>query len=170
MTQKSKNIVLVFGFFILVIIAYKFAIANTLQLKKEYGSLQKEALVFDNMPLRLSSLKQKERYYDSLLTEYQLRESSMQNSLLSAINAFADANQLKVIDFLEPHTIEQNDLTVNTYQFTLEGDYNAILSLVHQLEQHTKFGEIINLNFKKHKNYRTGRYYLQASVLLKSFG
>ena len=170
MTQKSKNIVLVLGFVLIVVIAYKYAIANTLQLKNEYGSLQREALVFDNMPLQLSSLKQKERYYDSLLTEYQLRESSMQNSLLSAINAFADANQLKVIDFLEPHRIEQNDLAVNTYQFTLEGDYNVILSLVHQLEQHTKFGEIINLNFKKRKDYRTGKYYLQASVLLKSFG
>jgi len=150
--------------------AYKYAIANTLQLKSEYKTLQQDALVFDNMPLQLSSLKQREHYYDSLLTKYQLGESSMQNSMLNAINNFADMHQLKVVDFIEPHRIEQNDLTVNTYQFTLEGNYNAILSLIYQLEQYTKFGEIINLNFKKQKNYKTGKYYLQASVLLKSFG
>ena len=170
MTQKTKNILLVVGFFIVVVMAYKYAIANTLQLKTEYKTLQQEALVFDNMPLQLSSLKQRERYYDSLLTKYQLGESSMQNSMLNTINTYASAHQLKVIDFIEPHRIQHNDLTVNTYQFTLEGQYNAILSLIYQLEQHTKFGEIINLNFKKQKNYKTGKYYLQASVLLKSFG
>ncbi|WP_299112268.1 type 4a pilus biogenesis protein PilO [uncultured Winogradskyella sp.] len=170
MTQKTKNILLVVGFFLLIIIAYNYAIANTLQLKNEYKTLQQEALAFDNMPLQLSALKQRKHYYDSLLTKYQLSESSMQNNMLSAINTFADANQLKVVDFIEPHKIIQNDLIVNTYQFTLEGNYNAILSLVYQLEQHTKFGEIINLNFKKQKNYKTGRFYLQAHVLLRNFG
>lgn len=170
MTQKTKNILLIIGFFIVVMIAYKYAIANTLQLKSEYKTLQQEALVFDNMPVQLSSLKQREHYYDSLLTKYQLGESSMQNSMLNAINTYASVHQLKVIDFKEPHRIQQNDLTVNTYQFTLEGGYNAILLLIYQLEQHTKFGEVINLNFKKQKNFKTGKYYLQASVLLKSFG
>lgn len=170
MTQKTRNIILVVGFLLTVIIAYKYAIANTLQLKSEYKTLKQEAVVFDNMPQQLSSLKQREKYYDSLLTKYQLGESSMQNSMLRAINTYAEANKLKVVGFIEPHKIAQNDLTINTCQFTLEGDYNAIITLIHQLEQNTKFGEIINLNFKKLKNYRTGKYYLQARVLLKSFG
>lgn len=170
MTQRTKNIILIIGFLFTVVIAYKFAIANTWQLKSEYNTLQQEAVVFDNMPQQLSSLKQREKYYDSLLTKYQLGESSIQNSMLKTINTFAEANKLKVVDFIEPHKIAQNDLTVNTYQFTLEGDYNAIITLIHQLEQHTKFGEIINLNFKKLKNYKTGKVYLQAGVLLKSYG
>ncbi|WP_299525256.1 type 4a pilus biogenesis protein PilO [Winogradskyella sp.] len=170
MTQKTKNIVLVTGFILVVIIAYKYAIANTFQLKREYKTLQQDALVFDNMPLQLSALKQKQRYYDSLLTAYRLGESSMQNSMLGAINTFASSNQLKVVDFVQPHKIEKNNLTVSTYQFTLEGNYNAIIELIYRLEQQTKFGEIINLSFKKQKNYRTGKYYLQASVLLRSFG
>jgi hypothetical protein len=95
---------------------------------------------------------------------------ALQNSMLRTINTYAEANKLKVIGFIEPHKIAQNDLTINTYQFTLEGDYNAIITLIHQLEQNTKFGEIINLNFKKLKNHKTGEFYLQAGVLLKSFG
>lgn len=170
MTQKTKNIVILFGFLLVVILAYKYAIANTFKLKNEYKTLKQEAIVFDNMPQQLSSLKQREKYYDSLLTKYQLGESSMQNSMLRSINTYAVANKLKVIGFIEPHKITQNDLAVNTYQFTLEGDYNAIISLIHQLEQDTKFGEVINLSFNKQKNYKTGQFYLQASVLLKSFG
>jgi Tfp pilus assembly protein PilO len=170
MTQKTKNILLILGFLLTAVIAYEFAIVNTLRLKKEYKTLKQEAVVFDNMPAQLSSLKQREKYYDSLLTKYQLGESSMQNSMLRTINTYAEANKLKVIGFIEPHKIAQNDLTINTYQFTLEGDYNAIITLIHQLEQNTKFGEIINLNFKKLKNHKTGEFYLQAGVLLKSFG
>lgn len=170
MTQKTKNIVLIVGFLLTVVIAYKYAIVNTLQLKSEYKTLKQEAIVFNNLPSQLSSLKQREKYYDSLLTKYQLNESSMQNSMLRTINTYAKAHNLIVVDFIEPHKIAQNDLTVNTYKFTLEGDYNAIITLIYQLEQQTKFGEIINLNFKKLKNYKTGKFYLQAGVLLKSFG
>jgi hypothetical protein len=170
MTQKNKNIILVVSFLLIVVIAYQFAITNTLQLKSEYKTLKQDTVVFNNMPLQLSSLKQKEKYYDSLLTKYHLGGSSIQNNMLKAINTYAELNKLKIIDFIEPHKIIKNDLTINTYQFTLEGDYNAIISLIYQIEQKTKFGEVINLNFKKLKDYRTGRFYLQASVLLKSFG
>jgi len=170
MTQKTKNIIIIVGFLLVVVIAYKFAFVKTFHLKNEYQTLKQGATVYDNLPLQLSSLKQREKYYDSLLTKYQLGESSMQNSMLKAINTYAETHKLKVIGFIEPHKITQNDLIVNTYQFTLEGDYNAIISLIYQIEQKTKFGEVINLNFKKQKNYRTGKYYLQASVLLKSFG
>ena len=52
-----------------------------------------------------------------------------------------------MIRFLEPHTITKNDLTIKTYEFTLEGEYNNINELIHQLEQQTKFGEIVNLHF-----------------------
>jgi 23S rRNA maturation-related 3'-5' exoribonuclease YhaM len=86
------------------------------------------------------------------------------------INTFSNDNNLKVVTFLEPHIISKNELIINTYEFIIEGRYNSINKLIHQLEQKTKFGEIINLHFEKKKNFRTGRYYLQARVLLKSFG
>ncbi|WP_298900958.1 type 4a pilus biogenesis protein PilO [uncultured Psychroserpens sp.] len=170
MTQKTKNIALVCGFILLVIIAYKFAFSNTLETKQEYKALKNEAVAFDNLPMQLSSLKQKEKYYDSLLTKYQLKDNSVQNSILKTINTYADSTGLKVSNFIEPHQIKQGDLSVNTYQFTLEGHYNAIITLIHRLEQNTKFGEIINLDFQKKKNYKSGKHYLQAHVLLKSFG
>jgi hypothetical protein len=127
-------------------------------------------LLSKNAPKKLSLLKQKEVYYDSLLTKYKLDGSSIQNNLLKVINAHAKTNGIKVVSFLEPHVITKNDLIIKTYDFTLEGRYNAINQLIYQLEQHTKFGEIISLHFEKKKNFRTGRYYLQARVLLKSFG
>jgi len=170
MTNKTKNILLLLGFLLALILCYQLAISKTFILKNEYNSLKQQQALFINTPKQLSLLKQKQKYYDSLLTKFQLGGSSIQNSLLKTINTFAKDNDLKVIRFLEPHVINRNDLTIKTYGFTLEGNYNAILQLTHKLEQETKFGEIINLHFEKKKNFRTGKYYLQAKVLLKSFG
>ena len=169
MTNKTKNILLVAGFIIILILSYQLAIINTLNLKKEYNELKKEEVLFKNTPQQLSLLKQKQKYYDSLLTKYQIQGGSIQNNLLKTINSFSN-NKLKVVSFLEPHKSKNNDLTIKTYQFTIEGDYNSILELIHHLEQKTKFGEILNLHFEKKQNFKTGKHYLQASMLLKSYG
>ncbi|GAA3647426.1 hypothetical protein [Flavivirga jejuensis] len=170
MTKKTKNILLLAGFLLVLVLCYQLSFSKTLDIKKEYHSLKAQEALFENTPKQVSLLKQKQKYYDSLLTKYQLNGSSVQNNLLKTINTFADNTNLKVVHFLEPHIINKNDLRINTYQFTLEGDYNHIIKLIHKLEQQTKFGEITNLHFEKKKNFRTGRYYLQAHILLKSFG
>jgi hypothetical protein len=170
MTKQQKNILLLVTVFVTLYICYLLAISKTLEQKKQYDSLSKEILLSQNAPKSLSLLKQKEVYYDSLLTKYQLGGSSIQNNLLKVINYYAEAHDIKVVSFLEPHTITKNDLVIKTYEFVLEGNYNDINQLTYQLEQKTKFGEIINLHFEKKKNFRTGKYYLQAKVLLRSFG
>jgi len=169
MTSKHKNIGLIIGFILVLILCYQFAIKNTFEQKRLYKTLQAQELLFKNTPKQLNLLNQKERYYDSLLQKYQLNGSSIQNNLLKTINSYAEVNKLKVISFLEPHITIHNDLNIKTYDFTLEGDYNAINQFIYELEQHTKFGEIIHLEFNKKKYYKTNRNYLQARVLLKSF-
>lgn len=170
MTGKQKNIALIIGFILVLIISYRYAISNTLALKKEFKTLKQQEQLFKNVPKQLSILKQKEKYYDSLLVKYQLNGSSVQNNLLKTINASANSNTIQLINFLEPHVFKKDNLTYNTYQFTLRGSYNNILELIYKLEQETKFGEITNLHFERKKNYRTGKNYLEANVLLRSFG
>ena len=170
MTKQQKNIALIVSFVLALILCYNFAIKNTLQLKKQHSELKREAVSLKDSPQQLAILKQKNVYYDSLLTKFQLGGSSIQNNLLKIINTHANNNALKVVDFLEPHVSKNDELVIKTYDFTLEGTYNNINQLVYLLEQQTKFGEVISLHFEKKKNYRTGRFYLQARVLLKSFG
>lgn len=170
MTHKLKNRLLVIGFVLTLIACYHLAISKTLALKNEHHDLQHEALLFKNTPKQLSILLQKKQYYDSLLNKYQINGTSIQNNLLKTINKLANNSNLKVVSFLEPHVSKTNEVTFKTYQFTIEGNYNDILKLIHHIEQKTKFGEIINLDFQKNVNYKSGTTYLQAFVLLKSTG
>jgi len=169
MNRKQKNIFLVLGFLAGLIICYHFAFAKTFETKEQLNNLERQKAIFEDLPRNLSILKQKEKYYDSILSKYQLRESSLQNNLLKELNQFANENELLVINFKEPHRFLQNELMSTTYQFTIQGNYNSIIKLIHRLEQKTKFGEIINLHFTKKRNYRTNSFYLQAEVLIRNF-
>lgn len=170
MTNKNKIIAVLAGLVIALIICYQFAISNTLEARDKYRRLQDQQSLTADAPQQLSVLRQKQTYYDSLLSKYQLKGSSVQNNLLKTLNGYAKTHDLKVVAFMEPHISVRDQLTIKTYQFTLEGSYNGIMSLVHNLEQRTRFGEIINLNFERKKNFRTGKSYLEASILLRSFG
>lgn len=169
MTKQKKNTILIVSFVLVLILCYQLTIKHTLQLKEQHSQLKREAASLKDSPQQLAILKQKNVYFDSLLTKFQLGGSSIQNNLLKIINTYANNNALKVVDFLEPHIYKNDNLTIKTYDFTLEGTYNNIHRLIYLLEQETKFGEVVSLHFEKKKNYRTGRFYLQARVLLKSF-
>jgi hypothetical protein len=170
MDHKTKNIILIVGFLLALFLCYQLALSKTMDLRQEFKVLKDQQLMFKNTPRQLSVLKQKQKYYDSILVKHQIKGSSLQNNLLKVINTYADSNNVKVVTFLEPHIIKNDNLKINTFQFSLEGTYNALIKLIHKLEQETRFGEIINLHFEKKKNFRTNKYYLQAHVLLRSFG
>jgi hypothetical protein len=169
MSNKQRLIVLLVSIVIGTIFCYQLAFSKTFALKKQYKKLSQQEILYRNAPKQLTLIKRKQQYYDSILNKYQLKGSSIQNNLLKHLTVYSKQHKLKLIDFLEPHVSKNKDATIKTYQFSLEGDYNNILVLIHSLEQETKFGEIINLHFEKLKNYRTGRHYLQARVLLRSF-
>jgi hypothetical protein len=170
MTNTLKNRLLVGGFVVLLFLCYKFAILNTFTLKAEHSKLFKEQKIFENTPKQIALLKKKEQYYDSLLTKYKIGETSLQNNLLNTVTSFAKTHDLKVVDFAEPHEYAEKSLTVNTYSFTVEGHFNNILQLIYTLEQRTKYGEVISVSYEKKQNYRTGKSYLHATVILQSFG
>ncbi|WP_298507507.1 hypothetical protein [uncultured Kordia sp.] len=170
MSNSLKNKLLIGGFVVLLFLCYKFAIANTFTLKSEHSKLIQEQKIFENTPKQIALLKKKEQYYDSLLTKYKIGGTSLQNNLLNVVTSFSKAHNLKVIDFLEPHVYAEQSLTINTYSFTVEGHFNNILQLIYTLEQRTKYGEVISVWYEKKKNYRTGKSYLQAKIVLQSLG
>lgn len=170
MTTKVKNIVLIFGFLITLWVCYNFAISKTISLKKEHSALKKKKLALSKLPEKTLLLNKKNTYYDSILSKYNLKNtSSIQGSLLKTITSFAKQNNIKVINFEKPHSFTKNDLIIYTYNIKIEGNYNNLIQLIHKLESDAKFGEIINVQFIKKKNYRKGTFYLQAELLIQNF-
>ncbi len=125
--------------------------------------------MFKNAPQKHSLLRQKERYYDSILNANQLTGSSIQNDLLKTISRISSGNTLSIIGFSEPHLFKDTDYTTKTYSFSVNGNFNDIQQLLHHLEQKTSFGELVNVHYTRKRNFRKRKNFLEASVLIRSY-
>ena len=168
MNLKQKNSALFIGMLLLLWIAYHFSFSNTLGLKKQYYSLKKEQELFINVPQKLTQLKQQNSYYDSILQSKQIStESSFQNYLLKTITAFADTTTIKVVTFKNPRSFKTDKAIVNTFSFTVNGSFSKITQLIYELEQQSKLGKIISVQFEKKKYYRRNIDFLECTILLQ---
>ncbi len=168
MSLKHKNIALLGGFVILLWLTYQLSIAKTFEAKNRHDSLFDQKELISNVPQQISYLKQQNEYFNSVLEKNKITaESSFQNNLLQIINSYATKNQLKIINFNEPHKAIKNDAVLKTYSFTVQGSFNQILQLLQTLEQYGNYGKMISINFNKKKNYKTNKSFLQCTVLLQ---
>lgn len=168
MNLKQKNIALFLGFIFSLWIAYQLSFSKTLELKKQHAALKQEAQLFENGAQKLLQLKQEDHYYDSIFKSKKIStDKSFQNNLLSTINAFADSTMIKVVSFENPHVFEQEEAEILTYSFTLQGNFNQITRVIYQLEQQSKLGKIISVNYLKKRDFRRRSDYLECTILLQ---
>jgi len=167
MKINNKNKLLFLGILILLFASYKLALDKTFLIKKEHQRLSSQVEQFKDIPKKLSILSQKDRHYDSILGKMDLVDTSIQNNLLRTINQEANKNNIKVMDFNQPHIYQMGENNLHTYSFNLNGNYTDILKVIHTLEQRGSFGEVIHMEFEKKKNYRTNKYSLGATVFVQ---
>jgi len=167
MGYKLKNKLLVVGFLAMLFIAYKFAIQKTFESKKMLISMTSEKELLDNVSSRIASLQQQEKYLDSLLKSYNISSnSSFQQVLLQKVTDFSKQKKLQIIAFNKPHVFSSKDSKLSTYSFEVKGNFIPILQLVQFLEEQ-QLGELVSINFKKKKNYKTNSVFLTCKLLLQ---
>lgn len=167
MKIDNRNKLLLLGIALLLFASYQFAINKTLLLRKESQRLGSQVEKFKDIPDKLALLNQKDVYYDSILGKMDLVDTSIQNNLLRTINQEATKNNIKVMDFNQPHLYQMGESSLLTYSFNLDGTYKNILRVVHTIEQKGSFGEIVHVDFQKKKNYKTNKYNLGATVFVQ---
>ena len=168
MTYKQKNIALVIGFLLLLWLSYQFSIPKTLNLKKQYNNLLEDTAILENGLDKIRQLKAENSYYDSIFESKKIAaSSSFQNNLLTKVTAFGAENNLKVVSFNAPHVFDNNGTYINSYGLTVRADFNTITTLIYELEHNFKLGKIISVHFKKKRDYRRRRNYLDCELLLQ---
>ncbi len=176
MKQKSKNILLVGGILLILVIAYLYSIKNTIVLRSQLAKLQQQETVYESAPSQLAALANKEQQLDAILKSNNIAGTSLQNNILKMLNETATMIQastakeaFKIVAFETPHEYSDTATgsTVVTYNFILEGTYQALIQTIYKLEQEYSFGNVIHLSFDKKKNYRTGKTSLECAVLLQ---
>ena len=168
MSQRSKNIFLVVGFLLVLLIGYKYSFSKTFELKKELETLDRETLNSQNISALNTQLLLRERYADSILESNNLRNSSIQNNLLEFLNGSAKNNLLELVSFNPTHRVENEDGNDVAFQIVLKGTYSNIEEVLHSMEQDYAFGELIHLHFTRKRDFRQRKDYLECFVVLKN--
>ncbi len=168
MRLNRKNKGLLIGFLIALYISYSFAISNTITYYKEYHSKSDMINYNANNPKLAYQLRIKEKQLDVLLSRYNIASSeSFQNDLLQQLTTYGATYHLKIIDFKEPHSITEKELTTTSYIFSLEGSFNGCLALLNKMENNPTLGSIKHLNFTKKRNYKTNADQLFVEVIMQ---
>ncbi|RDI06672.1 general secretion pathway protein [Flavobacterium sp. AG291] len=168
MKLNKKNKILLAGLVVGFYICYAFAISKTLHYYNHFKE-QEQLLSQDfNNPQMLQKLVQKDRQLNTVLSQYNFNSNdSFQNQLLKMLTRSSRDNNLRIIDFQEPHTITQNEVVTTSYIFSLEGNYNSMLLLLNDIENNPSWGIIKHTDFVKKKNYKTNSDYLTLEVILQ---
>lgn len=168
MTPRTKNILLIVGFFLTMVIAYNLAFSKTFALKSTINRREAKTETLDGSALVAVNLEQRERFVDSILSLNNMKGDSVQNNLLEFLNIKSESGDFIISDFNEPHTFSENGATTTSYRFTLEGSYNEIEQVLYSLEQEYNFGRIAHVHFERKKDYRKGKDYLECFVIVES--
>lgn len=169
MTPRTKNILLIIGFCLTMVIAYNLAFSKTAALKHRINILETRTNSLESSTLMAVNLEQRERFVDSILSLNNMKGNSVQNNLLEFLNTKSGSGNFTISDFNEPHTFSENGATTTSYQFTLVGNYNGIEQVLYSLEQEYNFGRIAHVHFEKKRDYRKSKDYLECFVIVESF-
>ncbi len=168
MTQKNKNILLIVGFALCLIIAYQLAFSKTIAIRKEVSNLKAQTASFQRFGDVSFNLGQRKKFVDSVLDKNKFKSISVQNNMLEFLNQESTNEGFKIISFTEPHKVEENESMITSYQFTIRGNFDDLVRVIYKIEQEYSFGEVSHINFEKKYDYRKRKKYLECSVIIKS--
>lgn len=167
MKLNKKNKFLLVGFLIALYVCYLFAIANTIDIYKQYQSQNETLINNDFSSNTLKTLFAKEKQLDELLSKKLTTNSkSSQNELLKLLNIYSDKYNLKIVDFNEPHSLIVKGKNEVNYIFTLQGSYNGCISLLNKIETN-HIGIIKHVSFYKKRNYKSNSDELFVEIVLE---
>ncbi|WP_378185619.1 hypothetical protein ACE939_10955 [Aquimarina sp. W85] len=169
MIAQNKIILLILGLLLAYVLAYQFAISNTVALYTDNKMLNNDLQLAQESNVKYTTLKKKEQELNSILTTNNIDEHAIQNSLLKTLNYISKDIKFNIQKFEEPHSHQDTETkeVTTTYNFTLEGDYSSLIQVVYLLEQSYSFGNIAHINFTKIKDYRTNKSSLHCKILLQ---
>ena len=169
MSQYNKNILLVISFLLGAILAYKYSFSKTFEVRNQLEDIENKVLI-SSTAYDMKVLKNKIAHVDSIIARNRSTDISLQNSLLKVLNENSATYSYKIIAFKEPHvfSLPNASTTTNSFEFILEGNYKSMEQILYLLERDYSFGSFTHMSFRKEKNYKQEKFFLQGHVLIQN--
>lgn len=167
MKLNRKNKLLVLGIALSIYLSYSLAIKKTINYYNEFKTQQELMQNLNNNPRLLSDLIVREKQIDEWLIKNDHASDSFQNELLKRLNSYCSNNNLKIVDFKEPHQIIENETQINSYGFSVEGSFIKVLGLTYNIEKSSNLGFIKHISTTKKMNFKNNEEYIITNIIVQ---
>jgi hypothetical protein len=166
-TFKRKNLYLFFGVIALSILSYNLAIKKTLQL--HFRSTELTHLLNSSIeaPDRLSDLRKEDEQLVRLVGNNVNDASKVRLMLLGNCSQLCDSLGCKLLKVDGVHTNAEQEMTINTHIFTLEGSFSQIVLFLRELETTFKEARIVAVHYDSRTDPRIKSVQLEATVYVQ---
>ncbi len=151
MKLSKKNIYLILVILLVAIIAYQFAIKNTLEYKTELKTLNLQGQKLKEQELLKLSTQSKR--LKLALQEKQISDKELRELIFEQTESNPN---VRLFDFNESITKIHNGITYRYFEIELEGDYLELIKVLDLCLVKNPSLDLIHYGFKYHKKiYRT---------------
>lgn len=155
------------GIILLLLLSYNLAIKKTIVL---YSDCQEMNIKLDKIgeaPKKINTLKEKIAQYDELISKGDTSGNDLRQTLLEKTGDFCALNNITLKEFPASVSSKKNDYLIETNTIVLEGAFAGIVKFIYLLEQKTKIGKVVSVDFTSKfdlsakKNKLLGKIYIQ---------
>lgn len=161
---KEKAIGLCISLFLTFLLAYQFSFKKTIGLYHQY---QRNHSLLEQAQRAPQQIQQHKTQLASL--DQQISRTTYNRAyLFESLNTFCQKHNLVLSHFHPEVRRQENDLEIITNQIEVRGNYHELLALTYELEFAKSLGHIASIKFKKEKDKRNKKTYLQATIFLQN--
>lgn len=167
MEAKKKNIGLIVGFLLMLLLSYQFSIKKTFELKDKIEKLSKDKELLSNAEVKINRLQFQNQSLDSVLQSNDVSvDQSFEQNLVQKITKLKKLHKIELISYEKPHSFESEGAKMLSYSIEVKGDFRQLMLFTSALEKQ-RLGEFSSVGIEKKKNYRTGRNELFCKLVLQ---
>lgn len=162
-SYKQKNQWLLLGTVLLLLIAYWFSVRKTIQAYRQNKTLVQQTEVIQSANFSIQQLHEQ-------LSKTKINQEIPFNQtiLFEKVSQFCEHNELEILTFDEPLTVQTDDYEVTTNYVEIKGGFKGITGLVYELEQQLKLGRMASVNYELDFDRKTKQHFLVGKLYLQN--
>lgn len=165
---KQKSQLLLIGLILFLFIGYKFSFSDTFVLKDQITEKEQKLAWLKGKEKELPLLKAKMAEFEKAYSKSD--STSVRDKLTAYISDFAETNNCLVTEIPVNSSFKNDNLRVQTNTFTIKGNFNNLLSLLHKLENDYKYvAKIMSSKFFSIRDMHTKKKNLFLTIITQSF-
>ena len=167
-TYKKKNVLLIIGTVLSVLFVYTLGIKKTINAYEEYADSKKKMELAANAPVMARQLEKELMQMDVKLGNQNTKERNTDEALLGLLTNYCQNNHAVLREFPQTSIAEQGDMSIETNQFMVGGNFSTLINLVYTLEQKNKLGKVASANYQLKKEFKTKEMVLTSTIFLQN--